>query len=53
MNNNNTYYQRNREGLLEQAKNRYHHKGGKEQAKEYHEKIKNDFKNRSEINKEN
>ena len=29
MNNSNTYYQRNKEGLLEQAWNRYHQEGGK------------------------
>ena len=33
MNNNNAYYQRHREKLLEQAKNRCQYKGGKEQAK--------------------
>ena len=33
MNDNNTYYQRNKGRLFKQAKNRYHHKGGKEQAK--------------------
>ena len=33
MNNNNTYYQKSRERFLEQAKNRYHYEGGKEQVK--------------------
>ena len=33
MNNNNSYYQRNRERLLEQIKILYHDKGGKEPLK--------------------
>ena len=53
MSNNNIYYLRSREILLEQAKNLYRHEGGKkqaknrfhdevgkEQAKEYYENIK-------------
>ena len=36
MNNSNTYYQRNRERFLDQAKNRYNYEGGKEQTEEYY-----------------
>ena len=36
MNNNNTCNKRKRERLLEKLKTRYHHKGGKKQAKEYY-----------------
>ena len=39
MNNNNTFYKRNREILLKQAKDLYQ-KGGKEKAKQYYENNK-------------
>lgn len=40
MNNSNSYYQRNSEKLLKQAKNRYHHEDDKEQSKHrYHDKV--------------
>lgn len=34
-------------------KNRSHDKGGKKQAKEYHDALKQDYKNRPKINKKN
>ena len=61
MNNNNYHYQRNKESLLEQAKNRYpyksakeqatnryHHEGGKEQEKEYYESNKEKLQEQSQ-----
>ena len=35
MNNNNTYRERNKEKLQEQAWNHYHQEGGKEKAQEF------------------
>ena len=40
MNNSNTYYQRNKERLLEQARNRYHQETVKQKPKGYHENNK-------------
>ena len=37
MNNSNTYYQRNKERLLEQVRNRCHQEGGKQKAKGHYE----------------
>ena len=35
MNNNNAYYERNKERVHEKARNRYHPKGDKEKSKKY------------------
>ena len=40
MNNSNICYIRNREKLLEQAKNRYHQNGDKKQLKDYYKNNK-------------
>ena len=51
MSDNNTYYQRNKERLLERARNHYHQQGGKEKAKKYgNNKV---FGNKREVNIEN
>ena len=53
MNNNNTYYQSNKKGLQEQARNCYHQEGGKRKAKYIMKITKRDCKRKHEKNMEN
>ena len=48
MNNNNTYYQSNKKGLQEQARNCYHQEGGKRKAKYIMKITKRDCKRKHE-----
>ena len=54
MNNSNTYYQRNKKRLLEQAWNRYHQESSKQKVKGYYENnLKKSCESKPEIDTEN
>ena len=53
MNNDNTYYERNKERLQEQLQNCYHQKVGKEKQKTFMKLTKNNYKSKHKIKIEN
>ena len=53
MNNDNTYYERNKERLQEQLRNCYHQKVGKEKQKTFMKLTKNNYKSKHKIKIEN